>query len=82
MDIDVSKCEYYWKSSCLVEYNCFCGEITGYDNCKDHKDCYYKQLQQANAKLEKIKEIADGTYPSGGRYIGKTDILKIIESEE
>lgn len=57
-EIDVSKCEF-----CNTEdYELPMCQQKKYRNevevlCREKKDCYYKQLQQANKKLEKIKEI-------------------------
>lgn len=46
-EIDVSKCSYRYKDSC----NLYEG------NCSNYMDCDYRQLQQVNKKLDKIKDL-------------------------
>lgn len=96
MDIDVSKCEHFVRQDveCCLDFTAhnfdYC-EVY-YNACKDN-NCYYKQLQQANAKIEDIKKRTILAKDINGWYKDQcdgalscytlcNDILRIIESKE
>ena len=77
--VDVSKCCWCDFESDTEPY---CRINDGEDlSCEDNSDCYYKQLKQAEQKLEKIKDYFKYYIELEPDHL-KTDILKIIEGEE
>lgn len=52
-EIDVKECRYNWDDTEKKRKN-QCSVI--YGNCKDFKDCYYRQLQQLKAENEELKK--------------------------
>ena len=87
--VDVSECQNYNLKTKKCTIPCRIGYIkcTGL-TCSDIKDCYFKQLKQAEQKLNKIKNRCieymevfkmQGVDPKGGGY---DHILQIIKGEE
>lgn len=77
--IDVSKCKECGLRNCEGNFIYWCHTYD--DHCQDFDNCYYKQLKQAEQKLEKIKEICKNVMPTGiDEETDKFgDILEIIE---
>ena len=84
--VDVSQCEKYEheivRCNATLKNMCFCG-----GRCTDKKnaDCYFKQLKQAEQKLENIKEICNmyqmEYIVNNGVKLLTTKILQIIGDE-
>lgn len=84
--INVSDCKYFCKFTTICR-NENIGHVVR-PRCKNIKDCYFKQLKQAEQKLNKIKNRCieymevfkmQGVDPKGGGY---EHILQIIKGEE
>lgn len=78
-EIDVSKCRYYMSidGCCLASYEE--NEIGGsWEFCKDNPDCYYKQLQQARADVEKAKKY---NYDAGQQLIRMSQEVQQLKAE-
>lgn len=59
-EIDVSKCKHYKNKSCIVDY-LLTDMPFSEAKCELNPNCYFKQLQQANQKLEEIQELLNDT---------------------
>lgn len=71
--VDVSECEYYDKNKQLL--TCVCEEYP----CSECHNCYYKQLQRKEQKLDKIKEYCKPKVMMNGTA---NVILQIIEGKD
>lgn len=82
--INVSECGFfhpkYKDTDCHIAL-AFSEEYEGCMKCENNPNCYFKQLKQAEQKLEKIKDYFY-TYIELEPDHLKTDILNIIEGEK
>lgn len=72
--VDVTYCEYCSRYANTTIHHC---DWTG--ECKEHPNCYYKQLKRAEQKLAKIKKYCKPKVMMNGTA---NVILQIIEGKE
>lgn len=67
--VDVTECQNYNRRTEKCKIPCWINNIkcTGL-NCSDIKDCYFKQLKQAEQELADLKEFCEKLKKSNSNY--------------
>lgn len=87
--VNVADCEHLWKDNSVIDLN-FCrinfdnnyfsNGIPCCDKCNKHPDCYFKQLQRAKAKNEKLKAEKDEYYQNNLTYERQiSELIQVLE---